>query len=488
MKLLAVLLATCVSGSISSHIFLNATPDTTTEPQKITLKRESVPIRRQGAIVSFKTSYSGVISIGSPAQEFRVVFDTGSAHVVVPADTCASDACAGKKRYSVADSESGYAVNADGSKVVDGELCDQVDIGFGTGEVTGEFVKDSVCLGSNTSGSQLCTDMYVVMAVKMSTQPFRSFGFDGILGLGLASLALSPDFSFFHLLAGNQKAPAAQFGVFLTEDEASEITFGGFDKTRVLHDLQWSTVARSEQGYWQVPIVAVRVDGKEMDVCKDGTCRGVVDTGTSHLGVPVPHDKHIAHLLARDAGDLLDCRLADAPMLEIELETINITLQPHNYMRRLPLREGVKIGSSTLVTGPSPKAIANNSTNISRHCSAKLMPVNLPEPVGPKLFILGEPVLHRYYTVYDWSKLKVGFALANNMANSPDFSLASRGRGELPEDMERLLMQQRMSMQAKDSRFQPDDDEDSIVFLQVSVVSHIQVSVAKPVPAVRVGV
>merc|ERR1719237_1214717 len=111
-----------------------------------------------------------------------------------------------------------------------------------------------------------------------------------------------------------------------------------------------------------------------MEVCKDGTCRGVVDTGTSHLGVPVPHDRQIAQLLARQAGDLLDCRLAVAPTLEIELETINITLNPHNYMRRLPLREGVKIGSSTLVT--QAKDHANNST-VSRHCSAKLMPVNL---------------------------------------------------------------------------------------------------------------
>ena len=32
--------------------------------------------------------------------------------------------------------------------------------------------------------------------------------------------------------------------------------------------------------------------------------------------------------------------------------------------------------------------------------------VKLPEPLGPKLFILGEPVLHRYYTVYDWEQKK----------------------------------------------------------------------------------
>ena len=34
--------------------------------------------------------------------------------------------------------------------------------------------------------------------------------------------------------------------------------------------------------------------------------------------------------------------------------------------------------------------------------------VKLPQPLGPKLFILGEPVLHRYYTVYDWQEKKAG--------------------------------------------------------------------------------
>ena len=100
--------------------------------------------------------------------------------------------------------------------------------------------------------------------------------------------------------------------------------------------------------------------------------------------------------------------------------------------------------------------------------------------MGPKLFILGEPVLHRHYAVYDWNKLKVGFALANNKANSPDFSLTSKGIGELPGDMERLLMQQQMSVQKCQSLAEMESkDDDSIVFFQVSVVFHVRVSVAK---------
>jgi len=301
----------------------------------------------------------------------------------------------------------------------------------------------------------------------MSTQPFASFGFDGILGLGLESLALDPDFSFFNRFASKPHVSAAQFGFFLTDGdsgEESEIVFGGFDKTRIRHELQWNSVARQEQGYWQIRIIAVRVDGEEMDVCKDGTCYGVVDTGTSHIGFPFPHDQVVAQKLSQDAGDLLDCRMAAAPTLVLELESFNLTLEPRDYMRRLPLRDGLDMGSATVLASPSrpsdasantssttSNASANEATNISRACSARFMPVKLPAPVGPKLFILGEPILHRYYTVFDGSAMKVGFALANNKANSPDTPTPT-GRGDLPEEVERLLMQQHMSVQTKESR------------------------------------
>ena len=72
-----------------------------------------------------------------------------------------------------------------------------------------------------------------------------------------------------------------------------------------------------------------------LEACKDGSCRGVLDTGTSHLGVPAPFDKDrrpkpeacdaklchqdLERRLKQDAGDLLDCRNAQAPQLDIEL-------------------------------------------------------------------------------------------------------------------------------------------------------------------------
>jgi len=676
-----------------------------TEPFLVALRRESVPIYRRGKVASFKTSYSGVLSLGTPAQEFRVVFDTGSGHLVLPAAECQSEACLvpGRQKFNMSASTTSKAINSDGTLVPEGEECDQVTIGFGTGEITGEFTKDIVCFdsaaaagekfnseavavagehllsSSNASNhSELCVEMSVILAVEMSSQPFKTFRFDGILGLGLDGLALSSEFSFFEMLLG-KNLPQAQFGIFLTEgehDEESEVSFGGVDQRRVMEPLSWANVVMPEHGHWQVRIKAVRIDGHELDICKDGTCRGVVDTGTSHLGVPVPADKEMAELLTTDAEDLLDCRYANTPDIEIELEDgYVLNLMPWNYMRRLPLREGVSVSSANGVTlngteangtnasangsvpipsssaagevaaadaateaaagggatdaasadeastgissevhkdqqepeeqekeqqqeaGESSEAATSSPTAheqqtqtqmpmpmqsepqarsemisegtsllqsdlplvgdedkeaatttaaertseaevdqrkqqqqqqqqdpqqsaeeqrseakevpesdqsaqasegsgqeepqdqgkdqdkaqdqseqssnqnaepgrttieeeqedapVKRFCRPRLMPVRLPAPLGPKLFILGEPVLHRYYTVYDWANHRVGFSLARNKRNTMDPAELAGMKGQLPHEVDMLLMQQRLTMKREASPSEP---------------------------------
>jgi hypothetical protein len=377
-------------------------------------------------------------------------------------------------RYNISTSQTALAINADGRPV--GDMTDQIAIGYGSGEVTGEFVRDKVCLGDN-----LCVSANVVMAIEMSPQPFKSFSFDGIVGLGLSSLAIADSFSLFNTFIKANSLQQPHFGVFLTEGEAgedSEIAFGGHNSERLLEPLQWVSVNRPEFGHWEVHIKAIRIDGKTLEMCEDGTCRGVVDSGTSHLGVPAPYNTEVSQLLQRPAGDLLDCRLVDAPEIEIELDNINLTLFSRNYMRRLPLRDGVTVGSPTgvVVEGGPPaaqtasSAVATTATEsdseevVSRHCSPRITRVSIPEPLGPKLFILGEPVLHRYYTVFDYLNLKVGFGLANNRQNTGLSMIEGDGRGVLPADVDMLLMQQTMSVSGRSS-----DDSDEMVFFQMTV-------------------
>jgi hypothetical protein len=436
------------------------------EPFLIRLRRELYPVRRKGKIVSHKASYSGLIHVGAPwAQEFRVVFDTGSGHVILPSIECRSDACLKHRRYDARVSETSEAIMLDGSAVQPRKNRDQVTIGFGTGKITGEFVRERVCLGpavpekdANATEKDIgpCVDAQVVAAIEMSNRPFELFDFDGILGLGLSSLAVSKNFSFFNMLAGSRQFAHTQFGVFLTDGddgEESEIAFGGHNAARLLEPLSWVPMAKPEMGYWQVSILAVRVDGVLLDMCGDGSCRGILDSGTSHLGIPSHHNSEVSDLLTRVADPgVEDCRHTEAPVVQLELQDFNLTLYPENYMRKLPLEEEVMAGTNV---GVSPTSYKKNSDKDAqpppqrrlRHssykensdkekpetwvegadddapagnllCTPKLIPVTWPEPMGPNLFILGEPVLHRYYAVFDWGNLRAGFARARHAGHS----------------------------------------------------------------------
>jgi len=513
------------------------------KPLVIPLRRESVPVKRFGKIVSYKTSYSGLVHMGTPPQEYRVVFDTGSGHLILPDARCETDACLnGKRSYDMNKSATGLPINSKGLIVPPGRKRPSVNIGFGTGGVSAQFVRDVVCVSPHLTEFSLnrsdeshnetqnddesvhltdddyeniheeftvkqsygmevvdtttqdagCVTMRVLVAMEMSTNPFYYFNFDGILGLGMKNLAVQDDFSFFDVLSRSPHISNAHFGVYLTEGEdpkdEAQIAFGGLNAEKVLEDVSWSPVVKTEIGYWQVRILAVRVGGVKLDICDDGTCRGVVDTGTSHLGLPVPWNEEINELLTRPAEDYLDCRLQPAPTLEFELDTKNLSLSAWNYMRRLPIREGIQVGSTHGVSDavvPSLDNTANgslvsnnsnetndtndegntteidlNATNVTRFCRPRTMAVNLSEPVGPKFFILGEPVLHKYYTLYDWQNLNVGFALANNAANRGRMHNPA-DRGVLPDDVE-LLMQKRTGMLIEE-----EEDEDDTVMLQM---------------------
>jgi len=111
-------------------------------------------------------------------------------------------------------------------------------------------------------------------------------------------------------------------------------------------------VAKPILGHWQVAIKALRIGNRTVGSCEDGSCRGIVDTGTSHLGIPGPFVQEVADLLSVPVdGGLEDCREAEGLKVELELDGgIKLELSPRNYMRRLPLKDGVNVGSTNGVS------------------------------------------------------------------------------------------------------------------------------------------
>ena len=103
---------------------------------------------------------------------------------------------------------------------------------------------------------------------------------------------------------------------------------------------------------------------------------------------------------------------------------------------QIALAAGVSVGTSkgvalpsqvSVSTTPPPSLVKNDGRAVERYCRPKVMPVNLPAPVGPHLFILGEPVLQRYYTVFDWASQNVGMGLSTSFQNKQRRKTASLG-------------------------------------------------------------
>jgi len=331
---------------------------------------------------------------------------------------------------------------------------DQITVSFGTGEVTGVFVRDQVCLGPVESAGggatqapppgavgspgggpgvngtwealqappagHGCVELRLISATHMTQDPFASFAFDGVLGLGLQSLSQAAPFNFMTAAVdggswpGQVPAVASVFAVFLGREsgEESEITFGGWRAERVLDGASgfaWCDVRDAGDGYWQLEVHGISVvepngQRRELDFCADGECRAIVDTGTSLLGVPSELGVQLADMLRHRPSPGGGCG-GPGPELEVDLGGFAVRLGPEDFSRPdIEAHEDAE-GSDEAVEG----------------CVPMLMYIDLPPPMSPRTLILGEPVLQKYYTAFDTAGPRVGFVLAKHAA--PDASL-----------------------------------------------------------------
>merc|ERR550539_625615 len=186
------------------------------------------------------------------------------------------------------------------------------------------------------------------------------------------------------------------------------ISFGGHDERRASSEIEWAPVAMEDLGYWQVQIKNVRIGETVLEDCADGSCRAILDTGTSLLGVPRQSARIMHRLLARhvpqdtyvDASEI-DCRQVPGTSIDFDLGGPVVSLSVEDYSRPTPFNMSIP---------------GKNTSGL--FCRSLLLPVDMRPPLGPKVFIWGEPVLRRYYTVYDLVKKQVGFSLARQSTDS----------------------------------------------------------------------
>jgi len=373
--LITVLAATFLSVHAADQGASKAMVTPLNKPLKVHLERVSARGNKAA------TFYVGKIAVGQPPQEFKVLFDTSSGHVLVPHKACKSLACREHKQYSPWASTTASDVNVNGSAVDKGHrfarhgmVRDGVSVDFtqadlGEGEAKSVVVRESVCMEGDKGDA--CVDIELVASINEADVPFRAMPNDGIVGLGLASLAAGHSLSFMALLMEGSKNVLPQFGISFGPD-GGDAYFGG-QSPSLTAPIVWLPVDHPEGGYWQVEIKSVRVGGKVIDSCSRG-CHGVVDSGTSHLGV----QSYRIHNLRPELVTTVGVAGCTGPTLEFDLGAMVLTLEAADY---------------------SDEA-----------CVPALGPLNLEEPAFVGVYAFGESVLRRYYAAFDWEKQKVGFA------------------------------------------------------------------------------
>lgn len=323
------------------------------------------------------SEYFGKIMLGNPPQEFTVVFDTGSGNLLIPSKQCSDQACTSHKRFDAFKSQTAVDIafaDEPDKPVSKGGDRDVVTITFGTGEISGVFIKDNICVGA------ICTHGNFVVATEESDEPFSLVPFDGILGLSLPQMSEGPHFNILDCMIRDKVLKKNLFAVFFgaVDDEESEISFGEYRNERMASDLFWVPV--TNPGYWQVAMEDITIQNKRQALCH-GNCQVAVDTGTSLMAGPTDIiNAIIAKLIVKK-----DCsNYRTLPQLGFIVGSHILNLKPEDYVDKGDDGDG---------------------------CSVALMTLDIPPPKGP-LFIFGDPFLRKYYTVYDRENLKVGFALA----------------------------------------------------------------------------
>lgn len=407
------------------HIHLEETHTTRPEvltrqgPLTVALVKEKISTQSVGDVIFYKSAYWGKVQVGTPAQTFSLIFDTGSGHLILPSSYCHSNACKAHSRFRRSTSQTANDINTNGEVVAPGQMRDQLTVSFGTGEVSGVFVEDLVCFEDSNSSldpenSGECFNMRFIAATAMSEDPFKDFVFDGIMGLGLSSLSQTEHFNFLHVLSNHPRVRdsghAQTFAIFLGlyEHEQSELTLGGWSDQRlkVEEEIKWTPVLHPELGHWLIRVKSISVDGEVIDFCSDGQCQGVVDSGTSLVSLPTQVFPEVYEMLRHQAPVDGICG-SDGPKLQIELDGLNITLDPQDYAHLMSSKK-----STTPDWGSSREWTAND-TRRDKICKPLFMAMDFEGELS-KLFILGEPVLRKYYTIYDAEAKRVGFGLAEH--------------------------------------------------------------------------
>jgi len=271
-----------------------------------------------------------------------------------------------------------------------------IGIKYGTGRVSGVMSSDVVSIGNLRVQHQVFAEI-----TEEDGSPFVMSPFSGILGLCYPTLAAHGAHPIFDNIMEQNLLRHNQFSFFFSNDMNKEgaIIFGGADR-RFMRS-PFVSVPVTSQTYWEIEMFDITLNGVGLGVCNEfpsGKCRVAVDTGTSLVAGPSWHIKPLMQRL----GVHRECdNIESLPTIAFRLwggegREVIVELQPRDYVMHTRPRGGEEWDN-----------------NDHQNCVAGFMPLDVPAPKGP-LFVFGDIILRKYYTLFDRDNNTVSFALAKH--------------------------------------------------------------------------
>jgi len=207
----------------------------------------------------------GTISVGTPAVQYTVDFDTGSSDLFLPGSTCDST-CSGHTLYNPSASSTST------------DLGTTFTLSYGDGStVSGEQYTDTVAVAGLTATEQ------TLGAASQYSSGFESSNFpaDGLMGMGFQSISVYNAPPVFQSLIASGQTDSPVFAMKLVSS-GSELTLGGLDSSIYKGSVTYIPV--SQEGYWQSTFDSLNVGGQSVV----GSTACIVDSVRRHYSLLTP--------------------------------------------------------------------------------------------------------------------------------------------------------------------------------------------------------
>ncbi|XP_011267859.1 lysosomal aspartic protease isoform X2 [Camponotus floridanus] len=350
-----------------------------TDSVRKTLKKVGIDLTSESLFKYLDAQYYGVISIGTPPQNFTVLFDTGSSNLWVPSIKSESDIYTDICTftfYKLSCWTAPYHHKYNNSKSITYQANSApFAIEYGSGDLSGFLSTDVV----NVAGLNVRNQTFAEATHESSI--FILMQFDGILGMGYPTISVDGVTPIFQNMIQQRLVSQPIFSFYLNRnpsaEEGGELILGGCDPNHYVGEFTYVPV--TVEGYWQFTMDSV-IAGNYI-LCAQG-CQAIADTGTSLIVGPSEDidviNGYIQNISDNDGN--VDCdKINELPTINFILSGKPHNLTPHDYIIR-DTEDGVAI------------------------CYSGFQGSYLSG------WILGDVFIGHFYTVFDMGNNRVGFA------------------------------------------------------------------------------